>query len=124
MRAALPVRTEVAGGGLRGLMDRLRTAFTRGKIVRQDVEEDNLRRPANETNFRFPSPGSQTKPSVPQGPEENIYNIAYYSRDARRVMRHEVVSPADLPPSDLPPLAGIPPKHVHLGYYGDFDRKP
>lgn len=44
-------------GGLRGLMERIRERLSTGKLLRPDVEEDVLRRPVEESKFRFPSPG-------------------------------------------------------------------
>ena len=43
-------------GGLRGFTERLKTVLFTGKVLRQDLEEDNLRIPIEKSQYRYPSP--------------------------------------------------------------------
>lgn len=50
--------TVISGeGGLRGFMQRVRQRLQTGKILRPDVADDVLRKPVEESKYRFPSPG-------------------------------------------------------------------
>lgn len=44
-------------GGLRGFIQRVQERLSTGKLLRPDVEDDVLRMPVSESNYRFPSPG-------------------------------------------------------------------
>lgn len=44
-------------GGLRGLAQRVRERLASGKIVRPDVEDDVLRLPVEQSQYRSPAPG-------------------------------------------------------------------
>lgn len=58
LKAAKDGETVLSGeGGLRGFMHRVRERLSTGKLLRPDVEEDVLRIPVSESNYRFPSPG-------------------------------------------------------------------
>ncbi|PXF47489.1 hypothetical protein BWQ96_02633 [Gracilariopsis chorda] len=112
-----------AEGGLRAFVQRLRERLSTGKILRPDVQDDVLRQPVSESKFRYPSPGSQQPPVVPQGPYEHVFNIEYHSRDARRRHTREQVHPSDAAATaGLPPTAGTPAQSRFLGMAGDFDR--
>lgn len=110
-------------GGLRGLIQRITTRLSTGKILRPDVEDDVLRKPVSESQFRSPAPIEQGNVVVPQGPYKNVFDITYHARDLRRRNLREELAPADMPTSELPPTAGVPPQHVFLGMAGDFDRR-
>ena len=107
-------------GGLRGMMQRMRDRFGTGKLLRPDVEDDVLRKPVSESKFRYPSPGAQQPPVVPQGPYQNVFDIAYHNRDVRRRHVREQVN-VEGSQSGLPPTAGTPPTSTFLGMAGDFD---
>eukprot|EP00184_Porphyridium_aerugineum_P000332 CAMPEP_0184700604 /NCGR_PEP_ID=MMETSP0313-20130426/14688_1 /TAXON_ID=2792 /ORGANISM="Porphyridium aerugineum, Strain SAG 1380-2" /LENGTH=139 /DNA_ID=CAMNT_0027160359 /DNA_START=109 /DNA_END=528 /DNA_ORIENTATION=- len=110
--------------GLQGLIERIKVALSTGKLLRQDVVDDNLRLPAQESGYRSPSPGSQLKARIPQGKYKNIFDIAYHSRDARRKITRESVEAYkyDAQGNQLPPTPGIPNKGWQpLGYAGEFD---
>ncbi|CAN8070105.1 unnamed protein product [Agarophyton chilense] len=112
-------------GGLRGFVQRMQARVRTGKILRPDVEDDVLRKPVSESNFRFPSPGSQRAPVVPQGSYHNVFNIEYHSRDVRRRHSQQQLRTRDAPASAsaaLPPTAGTPVHSTFLGMAGDFDR--
>ncbi|KAI0567072.1 NADH:ubiquinone oxidoreductase subunit B14.5a [Gracilaria domingensis] len=94
-----------------------------GKILRPDVEDDVLRKPVSESKFRYPSPGSQPTPVVPQGPYENVFNIEYHSRDVRRRhTKHQIDAAQAAATAGLPPTPGTPARSKFLGMAGDFDR--
>lgn len=60
---------------------------------------------------------------VPQGPYENVFDITYHNRDARRRTKREQVSVDDARSEGLPPTAGAPIKKTFIGLAGDFDRQ-
>mmetsp|Transcript_6165 Transcript_6165/g.13161 ORF Transcript_6165/g.13161 Transcript_6165/m.13161 type:complete len:138 (+) Transcript_6165:64-477(+) len=112
-------------GGLRGWMERAKVILSTGKLLRQDVADDNLRVPVKDLKYRFPSPASQEHPVIPQGEYKNVFDITYHTRDARRRILRETIEPVktDASGAELPPVPGRLPKIVHLGYAGEFDRQ-
>ncbi|KAA8497808.1 hypothetical protein FVE85_5393 [Porphyridium purpureum] len=108
-------------GGLRGLIERMKTILTTGKILRQDLAEDTLRRPFQETHYRYPSPASQPKVQIPQGEYRKVFDINYSVRDSRRRITRETVEPYRTV-SDLPPTPGKVWHMGALGYAGEFDK--
>lgn len=66
---------------------------------------------------------AQTAPVVPQGPYQNVFDITYHNRDARRRIKKEQVSLDGARSDGLPPTPGTPAKTTFLGLMGDFDRR-
>lgn len=74
-------------------------------------------------SFLFNS--AQQEPIVPQGPYENVFDIAYHSRDSRRRNVREELSVEDATArAGLPPTPGTPVDSTFLGMAADFDRQP
>jgi hypothetical protein len=87
------------------ILYRLRT----GKIFRPDLP-DYVQRFSQVKNPRFhPQLDESAKPLVPQGPYRQVFDIQYYSRDARRRIQREFVEPVkvfDPSAESLPPVPG------------------
>lgn len=67
---------------------------------------------------------AQQQPVVPQGPYENVFDIAYHSRDSRRRNVREELSVEDsAAKAGLPPTPGNPAQSTFLGLAADFDRQ-
>lgn len=67
---------------------------------------------------------AQAAPVVPQGPYENVFDITYHNRDARRRTKREEVNVDDARSAGLPPTPGSPAKSKFLGMLGDFNQQP
>ncbi|GJQ11753.1 hypothetical protein GpartN1_g3544.t1 [Galdieria partita] len=89
-----------------------------GKIFRPDLP-DYVQRFSEAKNPRFHTQLLENaKPLVPQGPYKQVFDIQYYSRDARRKIQREQVEPVKvLDPSaeSLPPVPGRAKVYIDRG---------